>query len=309
MVRMDSSETADASLGDILSLQADSLVLIAVYDQDDILRYANASFRAAYHIAPDEQLTWAELMRRNYHAGVGTVLKTQNFEAWLVSTQSRRGKTAFRSFETDLADGRWLWMTETVRSNGWMLCIASDITPLRADNRWLRQDRDLALRASQTDELTGVANRRFITARLDALVSQPTLPGAEIGCIAVLDIDHFKSINDRYGHQAGDAVLLDFARHGHSFIRRLDCFGRIGGEEFMFILPATSLENGMAFLEAVFARIRAARPLPACPEFSYTCSAGMTALKPGDSPQEAFARADKGLYQAKLEGRDRIEAN
>src|SRR5262245_21458476 len=119
---MESSETADPYLGDILSLQADSLVLVAVYDQDDTLRYANTSFRAAYHIAPGEQVSWAEFMRRNYHAGVGTVLKTENFEAWLVSTQSRRGKTAFRAFETDLADGRWLWMTETVQSNGWMLC-------------------------------------------------------------------------------------------------------------------------------------------------------------------------------------------
>jgi len=309
MVRMESSKAADPFLGNILSLQADSLVLIAVYDQDDILRYANGSFRAAYHIAPEEQPSWADIMRRNYHAGVGTVLKTANFEAWLVSTQSRRGKTAFRSFETDLVDGRWLWMTETVQSNGWMLCIASDITPLRADDRWLRQDRDLALRASQTDELTGVANRRFIMERLEALVSRPALAGTEIGCIAVLDIDHFKSINDRHGHQSGDAVLLDFARHGHSFIRRLDCFGRIGGEEFMFILPDTSLENGMAIVDKVFARVRSARPLPACPEFSYTCSAGMTALKPGDSAQAAFARADKGLYQAKLEGRDRIRAN
>jgi diguanylate cyclase (GGDEF)-like protein len=306
---MESSKRADAILDNLLSLQADSLALIAVYDEDDVLRYANKSFRAAYHLAPDEQLSWADIMRRNFHAGVGTVLKTADFEDWLRSTQSRRGKTAFRSFETDLADGRWLWMTETVQSNGWMLCIASDITALRADDRWLRQDRDLALRASQTDELTGIANRRFIMARLEALVTQAAPSGADIGCIAVLDIDHFKSINDRYGHQSGDVVLLDFARHGHSFVRRLDCFGRIGGEEFMFILPDTNLENGMAILERVFARIRTARPLPAYPEFSYTCSAGMTALKPGDSAQEAFARADKGLYRAKLEGRDRIAAS
>ncbi|MEK1890496.1 MAG: GGDEF domain-containing protein [Phyllobacterium sp.] len=306
---MKSSKPADAIIDNLLSLQADSLALVAVYDEDDMLRYANGSFRVAYHLAPGEELSWGDIMRRNYHAGVGTVLKTTDFEEWLRSTQSRRGKTAFRSFETDLNDGRWLWMTETVQSNGWMLCIASDITPLRADDRWLRQDRDLALRASQTDELTGIANRRFIMARLEALVSKPAPDGVDIGCIAVLDIDYFKSINDRYGHQFGDVVLLDFARHGHSFVRRLDCFGRIGGEEFMFILPDTNLENGIAILERVFAKIRTSRPLPAYPEFSYTCSAGMTALKPGDSAQEAFARADKGLYRAKLEGRDRIVAN
>ncbi|PSH66845.1 GGDEF domain-containing protein [Phyllobacterium sophorae] len=303
---MESFANPDEFVGNLLSLQADSLALIALYDQDDVLRYANRSFRAAYNIAPDEQLSWSAIMRRNYEAGVGTVLKTANFDDWLVSTQSRRGKTAFRAFETNLVDGRWLWMTETVQPNGWMLCIASDITQLRADDRRLRQDRDLALRASQTDELTGVANRRFIMARLDALVSRPPEPEGVKGCIAVLDIDNFKSINDRYGHQAGDEVLLDFARQAHSFVRRLDCFGRIGGEEFMFILPGTDLGEGVRILERVFTRIRSARPLKAWPEFSYTCSAGVTALRSGDTAPEVFSRADRGLYLAKLEGRNRI---
>ena len=86
----------------------------------------------------------------------------------------------------------------------------------------------------------------------------------------------------------------------------LDCFGRIGGEEFMFILPDTTLGDGLLFLDRVLARIRSARPLTNCPEFSYTCSAGITALRPGDTPHEVFARADRGLYQAKLEGRNRV---
>ncbi len=303
---MKPAKNPDEILQNLLSLQADSLVLFAAYDEHDILRYANKSFRSAYHLEPDEQLSWGAIMRRNYEAGLGTVLKTDNFDDWLVSTQSRRGKVAFRAFETDLVDGRWLWMTETVQPNGWMLCIASDITQLRPDDRRLRQDRDLALRASQTDELTGVANRRFIMARLEALVSRHLMPDGVSGCVAVLDIDHFKAINDRYGHQSGDEVLLDFARHAHSFVRRLDCFGRIGGEEFMFILPDTTLGDGVQFLERVLDRIRSARPLRACPEFSYTCSAGITALRPGDTPHEAFARADRGLYQAKLEGRNRV---
>lgn len=145
---MESFANPDEFVGNLLSLQADSLALIALYDQDDVLPYANRSLRAAYNIPPDKQLSWSAIMRRNYEAGVGTVLKTANFDEWLVSTQSRRGKTAFRAFETDLVDGRWLWMTETVQPNGWMLCIASDITQLRADDRRLRQDRDLALRAS-----------------------------------------------------------------------------------------------------------------------------------------------------------------
>ncbi|MEK1854599.1 MAG: diguanylate cyclase [Phyllobacterium sp.] len=101
-------------------------------------------------------------------------------------------------------------------------------------------------------------------------------------------------------------MLLDLARHAHSFLRRLDCFGRIGGEEFMFILPDTGLAAGIRILEQVFGRTRLLRPLKACPEFSYPCCAGLTELTPGDSAREAFARADKGIYRAKFEGRDRI---
>jgi diguanylate cyclase (GGDEF)-like protein len=306
-VRMTSSRNPEEVVPNLVSLQDDSLVLIALYDQDDILRYANKSWRAAFHLAPEEEPGWSDLMRRNYNAGLGTVLTTRNFDEWLVSTQSRRGKAPFRAFETDLVDGRWLWMTETVQQNGWMLCIASDITPLRTDDRRLRQDRDLALRASQTDELTGVANRRFIMTKLEELVDRELTPDRTTrGCVAVLDIDHFKTINDRYGHQAGDQVLRDFARNAHSFVRRLDCFGRIGGEEFMLILPETPLETGLDILGRVLERIRMARPLPNWPDLAYTCSVGITALCSGDTAQDIFARADLALYEAKLGGRNRI---
>jgi hypothetical protein len=96
-------------------------------------------------------------MRRNFELRRRTVIHAADFEEWLRSTQSRRGKIAYRAFETDLLDGRWFWMTEAVQKSGWMLCIASDITSLRAKGRTVRQDCDQAIKAAQTDELTGVA--------------------------------------------------------------------------------------------------------------------------------------------------------
>ncbi|OYW28975.1 MAG: hypothetical protein B7Z44_06330 [Caulobacter sp. 12-67-6] len=208
-------------------------VLVAAYDADDRLRYANAAFRAAFFLQPRETPLWSELMRRNVQAGRGTVLRAATFEDWLVSTQARRGKTGFRAFETDLVDGRWLWMTETVDADGWMLCIASDITTLRADERAVRQDRDIAMKAAHTDDLTGVANRRFITARIEEMLQSPrpsSASGSGHGCVAVIDIDNFKYINDQHGHAVGDAILKDFARRMLTLVRRADCFGRIGGE-------------------------------------------------------------------------------
>ncbi len=290
----------------LASLRDDTDVLIALYDHDDRLRYANRAFRSAFALGDHETPLWPDLMRRNHALGLGTVISVPDFEAWVVSAQSRRGKVKFRAFETDLVDGRWLWMTETVDRNGWMLCIANDITHLRADERTLRQDRDFAVKASQTDELTGVSNRRYMMSKLEEMIRNQTALGSLSGCVCILDIDFFKGINDRYGHQTGDDILLDFARRVHPLVRRHDCFGRIGGEEFMLIFPETTLPEGRKIVDRVLDNIRTARPLAAVPQFFYTCSAGIAVLERGDSARTLYSRADAALYEAKHSGRDRI---
>ena len=291
----------------LASLRDDTDVLIALYDHDDRLRYANRAFRSTFYIEEDEAPLWPDLMRRNHALGRGTIISVPDFEAWVVSAQSRRGKVPFRAFETDVVDGRWLWMTETVDRNGWMLCVASDITHLRADERALRQDRDFALKASQTDELTGISNRRYMMSKLEEMVQSPSADGGPVsGCICILDIDFFKGINDLYGHQTGDEILLDFARRVHPIVRRRDCFGRIGGEEFMLIFPDTTLPEGRNIVDRVLEKVRAARPLASMPQFFYTCSAGIAVLERGDTARSLYARADAALYEAKHSGRDRI---
>jgi diguanylate cyclase (GGDEF)-like protein len=197
-------------------------------------------------------------------------------------------------------------MTEAVQKNGWMLCIASDITSLRAHGRTVRQDRDQAIKASYTDELTGVANRRFVMARVDDMLA--AAEHGNNGCLAVFDIDNFKHINDRLGHHAGDVVLRDFAHRIHQNVRRNDCFGRVGGEEFLLVMPATGPEDAIAMVECMLTVIRFSRPLPESPDFSYTCSAGIAACAPSDSASDLYRRADRALYAAKLSGRDRVRA-
>ncbi|MBX4906563.1 MULTISPECIES: GGDEF domain-containing protein [Rhizobium] len=296
----------DETIEQLLHLSAQTETLMAVYDGDDRLRYANSAFRSAYFIEPEETPLWPDLMRRNFELGRGTVIRTENFEEWLRSTQSRRGKIGYRAFETDLADGRWLWMTEAVQKNGWMLCIASDITRLKVHGRTVRQDRDQAIKASYTDELTGVANRRFVMARVEDML-EAARHGSS-GCLAVFDIDNFKRINDRLGHHAGDLVLRDFAHRIHQNVRRNDCFGRVGGEEFLLVMPATGPEDALAMVERMLTVIRFSRPLPDSPDFSYTCSAGIAACVPTDSASELYRRADQALYDAKMSGRDRVRA-
>lgn len=295
----------DSILETFADLVEHSGVLLALYDETDRLRLANDAFRRTFHLSPGETPSWTEIMRRNHGAFKGTAIKAADLEAWLTSTQSRRGKTPFRAYETDLVDGRWLWMTETVRPNGWMLCIASEITDLRREERLLRQDLDLAMRAAQTDELTSTANRRFVFGRLEALINAAALIPDSALSVCLFDIDLFKSINDRFGHQAGDLVLRHFTNLVHRVIRRTDCFGRIGGEEFMLVMPGSPAENALAFAGHLLAFARTAQPLPDRPAVNYTCSAGVAAYRPGDTAAAIYGRADRALYRAKAEGRDR----
>jgi diguanylate cyclase (GGDEF)-like protein len=291
------------------SLQDGTSVLVALYDGEDRLRYANPAFRAAYHLDAAETPLWPDLMRRNHRARCGTVIRAPDFEAWLTSTQSRRGKTGFRAFETDLVDGRWLWMTEAVQQDGWMLCIASDITSLRAEERIVRQARDLAIRASQTDDLTGVSNRRFVMERLEHMLQGPEPSPGPHGSIALLDIDRFKRINDDHGHQAGDQVLCDFAARMQAQVRRADCFGRVGGEEFLLVLPNTRIEQARAIVERMLADLCGSPAAPSLPGLVYTFSAGLAEARPGDTASQLYARADRALYTAKAGGRSRIHVD
>lgn len=281
--------------------------LVAAYDHFDRLRYANPAFRKAFYVAGDDEPTWAELMRKNRELGRGTVISAPDFEAWLLSTTSRRGKTSFRAFETSMVDGRWLWMTEAVQSDGWMLCIATDVTSLRESGRTIRQDRDAAVKVAYTDDLTGVANRRFVTARIADLITQSSVPGNKAGSVCILDLDNFKYINDGYGHHAGDDVLKDFSMRIQAQVRRADCFGRVGGEEFVLVLPRTTAQEAGLIVERMLAAIRSSRPLKDRAEFTYTFSAGIAQARPDDNPNDLYDRADKALYAAKFAGRNRIQ--
>lgn len=287
---------------DLSNLIQETKNAVAVFDETDRLRYANPAFRKALNLSEDDFSTWVNLMRHGWQTCTGTEVTScnGNFEKWLSSALSRRGKLPFHGFETSLHDGRWIWVTETVDTRGWMLYIGVEITALATEARDLRSDRDMALRAAQTDELTGISNRRYMMRRLDTVIADRTQ-----GCVAVLDIDHFKLINDKYGHDGGDAVLVDFSHRVSRAVRRGDDFGRIGGEEFLFLLPGIEIGDAEKFLDRIRSDLFNSRPILQEPEFCYTVSIGITAIRPDDSARSVFSRADKACYEAKHNGRDR----
>jgi diguanylate cyclase (GGDEF)-like protein len=291
----------------LAALHDTTSVMVAVFDQHDRLRYANPAYRSAWFLDSTEMPIWGDFMRRNFNASVGTVIRADDYEEWLRQTLGRRGKVGFKAFETDLHDGRWVWMTETVQPDGWMLCIANDITHLKADERAIRQNLDDAIKASLTDELTGCSSRRYTMARLEDLVGAGHAPeSARVGCVAVCDLDNFKYVNDRYGHLAGDAVLKDFARIVQSHLRKQDVFGRIGGEEFFLVMPGLGVDEARLHVGRMLKSVRASRPLDGFPDFEYSFSAGVSAVLKGEASDRPHARADEALYLAKLAGRNTI---
>ncbi|GFE57305.1 diguanylate cyclase [Geobacter sp. AOG1] len=160
---------------------------------------------------------------------------------------------------------------------------------------------------ASTDELTGLKNRRHIMKRLEEEFEragrlQETL------CLIILDIDHFKRINDTHGHPFGDLVLKRVAKRLQEATRRYDTIGRIGGEEFLVISPGTNAEEALHLAERLRTTVSQEPMGDGEKDVTITLSAGFALSKPGDRGSETLMkRADMALYRAKQGGRNRVE--
>jgi len=157
------------------------------------------------------------------------------------------------------------------------------------------------------DELTGVFNRRFLMESLARERSRATRLAAPFS-ICLSDIDHFKSINDRLGHAAGDGVLKHFALISAAGLRATDIFGRYGGEEFLMILPDTGLNGARTVAERARKAIETADFPQVANDQRVTVTSGVASSKPAESVPDLLARADKGLYDGKAAGRNQVVA-
>jgi diguanylate cyclase (GGDEF)-like protein len=160
---------------------------------------------------------------------------------------------------------------------------------------------------AEVDELTGALNRRSIMRLLDDEIARCEKAG--IACtVALIDLDHFKQINDRFGHLTGDEVLRTFAISIFANIRTVDKFGRYGGEEFLLLLPEISHDSGTRMLDRLRAIVETLDWSAFSEGLTVTISAGVATLRPGEPPESLLARADLALYAAKERGRNRIAA-
>ncbi len=161
---------------------------------------------------------------------------------------------------------------------------------------------------SSTDELTGYPNRRAVLERLQQEIARSVRYGTPLA-VVLLDLDHFKQINDRYGHLVGDAVLRALARLLRRCRRDTDLIGRYGGEEFLMILPNTDRQGGALLCRRVRDQLQANPVRVTRDLLRITASFGVAELGAGcGTTEELLETADRNLYAAKAQGRNRVVA-
>lgn len=171
----------------------------------------------------------------------------------------------------------------------------------------MRRQKEAAELAARIDPLTGVFNRRAFAEIAEMEVQRALRYGNPLSLI-MMDLDHFKGINDAYGHGAGDAVLASFSRTVAAVLRDVDIVGRIGGEEFVVLLPDTGVSEAMQAAERIRQAVAGSQLQILGRRLSYSASFGVAEFDPTELSFSGFlAKADTALYKAKSAGRNRVE--
>ena len=257
--------------------------------------YASAGIREIYEVAPEDVRSDAAPVFARLHPedrepiAAAIQHSAHTLERWQADYRvllPRRGLRWLRgeAMPERLADGSVLW-------HGFIADISN-----------LKQVEDELRALSITDPLTGIRNRRYFLDQLAAELERRNRSGRALSLI-MLDIDHFKRINDQWGHDAGDRVLAELCRRIGARLRRIDSFCRLGGEEFIVICPETDAEQAGQLAEALR---RLVQDTPFAGVGRITASFGVSSARPGDGRESLLQRADQALYAAKDSGRNRV---
>lgn len=161
------------------------------------------------------------------------------------------------------------------------------------------------IQMTKTDGLTGMFNRRYLDSRIIAELDRCRRYNNPLS-LMMIDIDHFKKINDVHGHLCGDYALRKIAEHLRQLVRTSDILGRYGGEEFCCVLPETSFEHALILAERCCSEVAASTFCCSDQSTKITISIGITSRQPDDTMDRIIKRADDALYQAKRAGRNRV---
>ena len=269
-----------------------------LYDRDDRLVLCNQRYKEIYAETAELLIpgnSFADIIRfgvenGQYPAAIG------NEEAFIAERLARHRETD-GAIEQELPNDRWLRIEERRTREGGYVGFRVDITQLK------RQQRELT-RLAWSDSLTGVLNRRRFLDLAEIEMKRAKRGKAKTALI-LMDIDHFKVINDTHGHAAGDAVLCELVERWKSELREYDLLARIGGEEFAVLLPDCEVEGAVAVMNRLLKKTAQPPVLHMQEKISSTISAGLVFIKDNETSLDtALARADAALYRAKEKGRN-----
>lgn len=293
---IDHAERSERRLIDAMESLPNGFVL---YDKDDRLVICNQRYRDLYAKSADLMVkgaSFSEIIRKGVERGQYVEAMGQE-EEW-IAERIRVHNNPGDPIEQKLPDEKWLRIQERRTSEGGLVGFRIDISQLKQQEQKLEQ-------LAWTDCLTGALNRRRFMELADKELGRANRHAEKVSFL-LLDADHFKQVNDRYGHAAGDAVLTELVERFTKVLRSHDLIGRIGGEEFCVLLP----EIGADGVTKAAERLRGAvADLP----FSFegqlihvTISIGAATLTLGEDLPAMIKRTDTALYQAKNTGRDRV---
>jgi diguanylate cyclase (GGDEF)-like protein len=261
---------------------------------------------AAYYTQSDARAVFLPVMLMTFYFGIYR-LDTSQMTTIAITSIACYGVMLgalylFRRNDLDmpLETLRW-WILSVVLL--WFALMSGHISQLRKE----LADSKSALEALlERDDLTGVGNRRYLRQVLAQEKNRCDRSGATF-CVALLDLDYFKKVNDTYGHPAGDAMLKTFALVAQDGLRRTDYFGRYGGEEFMLVMSETKLDGARIKAERLRSNMEHTRHAEIDPGLVQTLSIGLAEYRRNESVEDIQKRADKALYKAKSNGRNRVE--
>lgn len=273
-----------------------------LYDDKDRLLLCNEAYRDMYATSRDlivpgasfEEIIRKGAERGQYAQAIGRV------DEWVAERLKQHQNAHGQHLEMKLDDGRTVLVVEHQTPSGMTVGNRVDITQLKALEAELRM-------LAMIDTLTGLPNRRSLMGRLSEELQRIRRQPEIKSCVLMVDLDHFKNVNDTYGHAAGDKVLQHFAAIVKEELRVTDHGGRIGGEEFGIFLPNSTINAVRIFAERLRARMEHS-PIPVEGQEVYvTISIGISDIRHGDVDSNcAIKRADVALYHAKNSGRNQV---
>lgn len=289
-------------LADFLSRSGDGY---GIFNADDRLVFSNPALAEIFAIEPERLhgMSFEQIIRCCHQQQQGLKIETTDLDHWLLYASQRRRSVPFRIFEADTVDGNWYLMSEQCNSEGAILLHAKDITEQKRLQLALLQTEQRLKNQANTDELTGIANRRFFMHQAEKILKHQDRIGAKCSLL-MLDIDHFKGLNDHYGHLAGDRALQFICEQIRLQLREYDLFARYGGEEFVIVLADIPAREAVSVAERIQQQLATHvlhyRQAP----IRLQVSIGIAEHEPEQSLNVLLQRADQALYQAKAAGKN-----